>query len=102
MNFPVPAFQLRLLGLDVCTLAVSLPNFNEEVGFLLGAALTVLGTMLQWQAPRQRMSAEERMKDGKLTEVQAARMIRFYKVSGPVLTVAGGGLMIWALSRYLA
>lgn len=82
--------------------ALAMPNFDEEIGFLLGAALTVLGMLFQWQVPRQRMSAEERMKDGKLTEAQAARMIRFYTVSGPLLTVVGSALMIWTLFRYLA
>lgn len=101
MDFLLKFLGQLPLGPEFLTLAAAMPNFNEEVSFLLGAALTVLGTMLQWQVPRQRMSAEERMKDGKLTEAQAARRIRFYTLSAPVLTVIGGVLMIGALFCYL-
>lgn len=102
MNSFLPSWLFQFMKPDLFIVAGLLPAINEEVGFLLGAALLVIGTLLQWQAPRQRMSAEERKKDGKLTEQQAVRMNRFYTVSGPLLTLAGATLMIWAMSRYLA
>ena len=101
MNLPALLLQQLPAGQALGIVALAVPKFDEEVGFLLGAALTLLGLLFQWQVPRQRMSAEERMKDGKLTEAQASRMLRFYPVSGPILTVAGSALMIWALVRYL-
>jgi hypothetical protein len=96
-----PAMEFLVHRLEMLSLALLLPKLDEEMGFLLGAALTILGTMLQWQVPRLRMSAEEHVKDGKQTEAQAARKVRVYAVCAPVITVAGGALMIWALARYL-
>lgn len=81
--------------------ALAPPPISAELGFALGAALTVLGTLLQWQLPRRRMSFEERMKDGKLTEAQAARMIRIQAIAAPLVTIAGGALMLWMLLGHL-
>jgi hypothetical protein len=93
--------QLLFYRVEILSLALALPMLDEELSFLLGAVLTILGTMLQWQVPRLRMSAEEHVKDGKQTEAQAARKVRIYAVSAPIVTAIGGGLMIWALVRYL-
>ena len=73
----------------------------QEVGLAIGVLLTIAGTVLHWQLPQKRMSAEERVKDGKLTEEQAIRMIRIYSVSAPVLTVAGAAVLIFVLAGYL-
>lgn len=73
------------------------PGPAQEVGLAVGVALTLAGTALHWQLPRQRMSAEERMKDGKLTEAQAIRMIRLFSFSARLLTIAGAAILITIL-----
>lgn len=82
-------------------IAFTPPPIGAEIGFGVGAALTVIGTLLQWQLPRRRMSFEERMKDGKLTEAQAVRMIRLQAIAAPLLTILGGALMVWVLLGHL-
>ncbi len=58
--------------------------------FLLGSALLLLlGTYLCWNAPRARMSVEEHEKDGKITEEQMRRRIRFLAWSGPAVVTVG-------------
>jgi hypothetical protein len=81
-------------GGPVSFLAFISPGPSQEVGLAIGVVLTVAGTALHWQLPRQRMSAEERMKDGKLTEAQALRMIRLYTVSARLLTIAGAAVLV--------
>lgn len=75
-------------------LAFIVPGPAQEIGLAIGAVLTIAGTVLHWQLPRQRMSAEERMKDGKLTEAQANRTIRLYTLGARLFTIAGAAVLV--------
>lgn len=68
---------------------------------LAGVVVTLLGTLAQWQFPRWRMSAEEAVKDGRLTELAARRRIGVHRWMGPSLIISGGGLMLWSLSTLM-
>lgn len=77
---------------------LALTNLQSvEVGLTLGALVTLVGVWLQWQLPRRRMSAEEALKDGKLTEADANRQIRLHAIAAPTLTVFGALAMLVAL-----
>jgi hypothetical protein len=98
VTFPSAAVPPEIFHLH---LAVAGLELTQEMWLIVGVALTLLGTLLQWQLPRRRMSAEERMKDGDLTEAEAARMIRFHAVLAPALTIAGAALMLWVIVGFL-
>lgn len=68
---------------------------------LAGVVATLVGTLAQWQFPRWRMSAEEAVKDGKLTELAARRRIGVHRWMGPSLIISGGALMFWSLSTLM-
>ena len=70
----------------------------DEVGIGAAILLTLLGTALHWHLPRHRMSMEERMKDGKMTEDEARRQIRFYGWCAPIATVVGVVVLIAVLA----
>jgi hypothetical protein len=74
---------------------------RQELWFAVAVVLILGGTFLQWHLPRQRMSAEERMKDGKLTEAEANRKIRLNAIAAPTLTISGCVLLIAALAGYV-
>jgi hypothetical protein len=76
------------------------PFIALEVQIGVGVCLTVLGTLLQWQLPRRRMSLEEHMKDGKITEVQVVRRLKFYHAFAPFLTICGAVILIAAFLIY--
>lgn len=81
---------------------LALTNLQSvELGLALGALVTLAGVWLQWQLPRRRMSAEEALKDGKLSEVDANRQIRLHAVAAPTLTVCGALGMLAALLGWL-
>jgi hypothetical protein len=67
---------------------------SERLGFAVAALLTVAGMVLSWHLPRQRMSVEEGIKDGKLTEAQARFRLRLYHVGAPATTIAGMVLLV--------
>ena len=90
---------LAFAGAGVPGLAFLL--FFPEWLLLGGAAATVVGTIAQWQFPRWRMSAEEAVKDGKLSEMEARRRIGFHRWLGPSLIVVGGSLMLWSVSTLM-
>ncbi len=79
--------------------AFALP-IREELGLGLAAVLTFIGVGLHWQLPRQRMSAEENMKDGRLTEEQAQRRIRILSICAPAATIGGILLLLSVLVAY--
>lgn len=72
-------------------------TLRQELGILGGALVMLMGMRLCWTAPRYRMSMEERVKDGEITEAKARRNIQMAEVSGPVAVVLGAGLLAWAL-----
>ncbi|MDO8540438.1 MAG: hypothetical protein Q7S40_08345 [Opitutaceae bacterium] len=74
--------------------AIPLAPATLEIALVVGVLFTTAGLALQWQLPRWRMSAEERIKDNKLTEAQAGRSIRFYTVASPALIVLGGLILV--------
>lgn len=76
------------------------PFVALEVQIGVGVCLTVLGTILQWQLPRRRMSLEEHMKDGKITEVQVVRRLKFHHAFAPFLTICGAVILIAAFLIY--
>jgi hypothetical protein len=77
--------------------ALMLPMSLEEIGLAVGLAVTLLGVLLCWQVPHRRMSLEERVKDGKITEEQAYRRIRRLAWTGPVVTLVGVSLLCGVL-----
>jgi len=72
-------------------------RFLNEAGLVAAVVLTIVGIILQWQLPRQRMTAEERMKDGRMTETEANRRITFFRHASTVVTGLGVILLILAL-----
>ncbi len=83
----------KYLGADLALtrmmLAQAAPRYFDEAGIGAAIVLTMVGTALHWHLPRHRMSMEERMKDGKMTEEEANRQIRFLSLCAPIATVAG-------------
>ena len=71
----------------------------KEVGIAAAALLTLFGVRLCWHAPRQRMSIEERAKDGKISADQARRKIQQLGWTGPFIVVAGMGFLCGVLLR---
>ncbi len=61
----------------------------DEFGLAAAILLSVIGMALHWWMPRHRMSVEERIKDGILTEDEGRRQIRFYQWCAPISTVIG-------------
>jgi hypothetical protein len=62
--------------------------------------LTFVGMVLHWQLPRQRMAMEERMKDGKLTEMQARRRLKIFHWCAPVVTLTGIALLLGTMLAF--
>ena len=75
------------------------PAAFEELLLLVAAAIMIIGMRLCWTAPRQRMSIEERAKDGKLSQDEARRKIWVAGWRGPVVTLVGVGLLMFAVMR---
>ncbi len=74
---------------------------REEIGLGLAVALTFIGMALNWHLPRQRMSIEEQMKDGKMTEEEASRRIRLFAILAPLTSIFGIVLLIGVLLAFL-
>lgn len=72
-----------------------------ETGLAIGVALTLVGLLLQVRLGRQRMSAEEGMKDGRLTEAQAVLKIRLWAIAAPTLSLLGAMMLVAGLAGYL-
>lgn len=65
-----------------------------------GATLVILvGMWLCWGSPRYRMSLEERLKDGKITEQQARWRISQSQWLGPVVTTLGVCWLAYVVTR---
>ena len=75
------------------------PTLKQELA-LGGAALVMLmGAWLCWGAPRYRMSIEERVKDGKMTDALARRRILQSLWLGPFVTIVGVALLAYVILR---
>jgi hypothetical protein len=97
----MPAFTSKLCSLLPDTLPeMAVLPVSEEMGLGIAVVLTFLGMALHWQLPRQRMAAEEEMKDGKLTEGQAKRRIRILAICAPTATICGVVLLLAVLVMF--
>jgi len=74
---------------------------NEEIGLVVAVALTFAGMILHWQLPRRRMAMEEHVKDGKLTEAEASRRLKFYSFIAPFATLAGIAMLLGVLLAFV-
>lgn len=72
-------------------------NFFTESGVAAAILLAITGMVLQWRLPRHRMSVEERAKDGDMTEDEARRQIRFYRICATLVTFLGILVLILVL-----
>ena len=90
--------MMAVLGSKTLTAALAIagaafaqvtPRNFDEIGIGAAILLTLTGMILHWHLPRHRMSMEERMKDGKMTDEEARRQIRFYSWCAPIATVSG-------------
>ena len=61
----------------------------DAVGVCVALALTTCGMVMQWHLHRHRMSMEERVKDGEMTEDVARKKIKFRAQCAPGATVLG-------------
>lgn len=66
----------------------------DEMGVGAAILLTMVGVALHWRLPGLRMSAEEHVKDGKMTEGEARRRVRFYSRCAPIVTLIGVSVLI--------
>lgn len=70
-------------------LAQATTKVFNEAGVAAAIFLTALGMILHWYQPQHRMSLEEKVKDGKITDDEARRQIMFYNRFAPVATLLG-------------
>jgi hypothetical protein len=63
----------------------------DKLLFAAGISLVLCGLYLRWRLNDMWMEAEERAKDGWLSEEQARRRITFVRISGPLMMVLGVG-----------
>ena len=85
------------LPASAAILAQGSSKLFDEIGISAAIVLTVVGMVMHWHLPRHRMSMEERMKDGKLTEAEARRQLRFYSWCAPIATVIGVAVLVVVL-----
>ena len=52
---------------------------------------------MPWGQPRHQMSVEERVKDSKMSEDEARRQVRFYRMCAPAVTLIGVMLLSLAI-----
>lgn len=87
----------NLLPAPAAILVQESSSLVDEVGIVAAVVLTITGMALHWHLPRHRMSMEERLKDGKMTEAEARRQVRFYSWCAPVATLLGVGVLVVVL-----
>ena len=85
------------LTASVAMLAQPATKLFDEIGIGAAIVLTIAGMAMHWHLPRHRMSMEERVKDGKLTDEEARRQLRFYGWCAPVATLLGVGVLVIVL-----
>lgn len=69
-------------------------SLNDEFGLGVGVLLTLVGMMLHWRMPHERIAIEELMKDGRLSEGEGRRRLRTYRICAPIATTAGFLLLL--------
>ena len=78
-------------------MAQAAPRVFDELSVGAAILMTLVGMTLHWRLPGLRMAVEESIKDGKMTEEQARRKLRFYARCAPIATLAGVGVLIVVL-----
>lgn len=78
---PVSIGTLRLLA--------QLSPGTQATVFGVGVVFMLLGVYLRWMLPDYRMTAEERTKEGRWTELQARRRIAWLRFSSPIVVLLG-------------
>lgn len=68
--------------------------YPQAACLTLAVFLTLAGVWINWRAHAYRMSAEEALKDGKLTHDQMGMRLRAISKGGRFLTLAGMALLI--------
>lgn len=84
----ISAFPLLLAG----ALGFASPSvlaLSDEVTFGSGVGLVLVGVYLRWRFTDHTMSAEERAKDGQLSEEQVRFRIAVLRYSGPLIIILG-------------
>lgn len=84
---------------EVVALQLAMP-VEQELGLAIAMVLTFLGMVMHWHLPRQRMSMEEQIKDGKLTESQVRRRLKIYHCCAPVVTFLGIALLLGVMFAF--
>jgi hypothetical protein len=69
----------------------------DGVGIGAAILLTLIGVILSWSLPRKRMSLEEHVKDGDMTDDEARRHLRFYERCAPIATLAGVMVLLYVM-----
>lgn len=87
MNVAPLALGIRLADMNRWLTQVSPTAAGLTFGG--GAILMLLGLYLRWRLPEYRMLAEERTKEGRLTEEQARFRIQILRFSGPAAVLIG-------------
>lgn len=82
-------------------LAETMDPWWDEVGLGIAVVLTFIGMIMHWIEPRRRMSAEEHVKDGDLTEEQARWRIKMFGRVAFWVTVIGVGLLVWTVFQMI-
>jgi hypothetical protein len=72
-------------------------NVFDEAGVGSAILLTVAGIALRVYLPRHQMSAEERVKDGKMTDKEARRQMTFYRRCAAVASLVGVAVLFVVL-----
>jgi hypothetical protein len=68
-------------------------EWHHSLG-VVAIVITSIGMWLQWRLAAHRENAEEAVKDGKLTELQARRRIQLFGICSPAITVIGVALLL--------
>lgn len=63
--------------------------FSQTQCVILAIVITLTGVWVRWRLAALEMSAEERLKEGKLTPRQVERRLRWARDGGRLLTIAG-------------
>ncbi|MEY2882111.1 MAG: hypothetical protein RLZZ15_4491 [Verrucomicrobiota bacterium] len=74
-------------------LAVLAGQWLDIIGVCGALILSTIGMTMQWHLHRHRMSMEERVKDGEMTEEVARAKIRFRRRCAPIATMLGVALL---------
>jgi hypothetical protein len=97
MTFTAIMIEMHGVAPGWSFLAHAHPLMFDEVSAAAAALLTLTGVVLNWSLPRRRMSIEEHLKDGDMTDEQARQHLRFHARFAPIITVAGVAMLLYVL-----